>query len=142
MNQKENTDKPAKSKFSEIASDIDEIGNDISSIWSSMSESIFGKKKSLEEIANCYGEICDKIIINSVKNEGLKYIAGKIHFLKIDNMQFECIGEFYFQNSSEKWIVKKAKSGNLKTARDLTPEATVELNSKEKISFEVDEPKL
>lgn len=123
-----------------ISSNLHEIGGDLSSMWEIMSKSLFGSKKTIEEMALQYEKSCDQLIIHSVKNEGLLYVSGRISFVQLDEVFFECIGEFYFQSSLKKWIVKSASSGKLKITRQLLPDAVAELKSKRKIVFEISEP--
>ena len=123
-----------------ISSNLREIGGDLSSMWEVMSKSFVGNKRTMEDMTLQYEKSCDQLIIHSVKNEGLLYVSGRISFVQLDETLFECIGEFYFQNSLKKWIVKSASSGKLKITRQLLPDAVVELKSKRKIVFEISEP--
>jgi len=96
--------------------------------------------KSIDEFASIYGEACDAIIISAKKNETLNYISGILSINFLDEHQFNCNVELYFQNTAKKWIVKKASSGNLPISERLNADAIHELTSQKTIKIEVTAP--
>ena len=140
-NQAESQENSKNSPTQRILTDLNEIRGDLSAAWDVLSKSFAGSKKSIEDIAKVYEASCDQIIIYSVKEENLLFVSGRISFIHLDDNLFECVGDFYFQNSLNKWIVKTASSGNLKSKNQLLPSAATDLKNRGKIVFEVSEPK-
>lgn len=97
--------------------------------------------KSILEMAKCYEQPCDSLILAAKRQEALRYISGKLILTTVDDTRFSCSAELYFQDTSEKWVVKKTTSGPL-SWEHLTLAAREELRRLDKISFEVFDPEL
>lgn len=95
--------------------------------------------KSILEMAKCYEQPCDTLIIAAKRQESLRYVSGKLILAVLDTTHFNCAAELYFQDASDKWVVKKTSSGAL-TSHHLTAAAHDELQRMGTISFEVFDP--
>lgn len=114
--------------------------NGLFSVISDFLNSATTEPKSIDEFASIYGDACDALIINAKKNETLNYISGILSINLVDEHQFSCSIELYFQNTAKKWIVKKAHSGNFQINEKLNIDAIHELQSQKTIKIEVIEP--
>lgn len=135
---------------SAIVKDLLEIRETVKGVWSDLSNlfkavlehgTTLREPKSILEMAKCYEQPCDALIVAAKRQEALRYVSGKLILAIVDGAQFSCAAELYFQDAGEKWVVKKTTSGPMALSH-LTAPAREELQREGKISFEIFDPEL
>lgn len=93
-------------------------------------------RMSLEEWANIASKACDRIIEKS-REQGLKYVAGKLRFENSpkDTKKIIICMELYFLNEKNEWV--KTKSDCDMYASNFTEEALYTIKTNGKVEFEV-----
>lgn len=127
----------------EIRSMVKEAMVDLNNLFSSIIGNLttLPQPKSILEMAKCYEQPCDAVIIAGKRQEALEYVSGKLNLAILDARHFACSAELYFQDAAGKWVVKKTSSGPVAMSH-LTPEAHAELRQAGKVAFEVMDPDL
>lgn len=67
------------------------------------------KKLNVDEIIEMYQETIDTLILETIKNENLRYISGTLTLTKLKDY-LDINIEFYFQDQDKRWIKKEAKN--------------------------------
>lgn len=95
-------------------------------------------KVSFDDVLDLYSETIDKLIVETINKEKLKYVGGniKINYHQ-DNIEF--IIECYFQDEKGTWV-KKAGNNNLSVNRFKT-QSIEELIRVKHMKFDIEEPK-
>ena len=98
-------------------------------------------KVNLEDIQRTYGDTIYKAILDEENKDGIEYIGGELIFECVDDKNFTCAYNLYFQDEQEKFFKKEAKTGEV-TLKALSPEMRKELQSEKILKFEIPEPPL
>ena len=94
---------------------------------------------NLEDFQRKYGKVIDKIILDEESSSKHKYIGGEFIFDCVDDENFTCSYDLYFQDEQENFFKRHAKSGNLPVS-SLAPKMREELMTEKAIKFEIPEP--
>lgn len=92
-----------------------------------------------EDFQRTYGKVIDKIILDEERSSGREYIGGEFIFECVDDKNFTCGYDLYFQDEKENFFKRDAKSGKLSMS-PLLPEMREELATKKVIKFDIPEP--
>lgn len=95
-------------------------------------------KLDLYDVIDIYSQNIDKIIINSIDNEKLRYIGGNLIVI-FNNEVIEFKTECYFQDMNKNWV-RKNNINNLETSR-FTENSIKELIINKQLKFDIVEPK-
>lgn len=87
-------------------------------------------------------KLFDVFILDVSKQENLHYIGGKMFMEMANSTQIKLSADFYFQNSSSEWILKR-KAGHIESKQfsDWETETDlIELRETKKLEFPIDPP--
>ena len=113
---------------------------DISKIW----DDIFGSASTpsqfnIEDFPNLFGDKVEKIILDKEKESGTSYVGGNFNVEYIDDKNYRCAFDLYFEDKDGKVNKSSAASDPLSTS-NLTPKALQELQAARIIKFEIPDP--
>lgn len=114
--------------------------------WENFLRIIFDHPLSFHKFLEYTGEYLDNFILDTCTHEHLDYVGGKL-ILSVESTcdrEIQLAADFYFQNSSGQWILKK-KSGRIGNQRlsdyDSSPELA-KLRECKKIEYPIDPPRM
>lgn len=93
---------------------------------------------SFDDVLDLYSETIDKLILDTIAKEKIKYVGGSINVNYLqDNIEFKI--ECYFQNQNGQWV--KKEGNNTLPVNRFKQQSIEELVRIKSMKFDIEEPK-
>lgn len=113
---------------------------DISKIWDDIFDSTSNPSQfNIEDFPDIFGYKMEKIILDKEKESGTSYVGGNFNVEYIDDKNYRCAFDLYFEDKDGKVNKSSAASDPLSTS-NLTPKALQNLQGARIIKFEIPVP--
>ena len=114
-------------------SDMKKIGDELSKAF----EKLFAV--TFDDLQRVYEDTIFEAILDEENSSGRGYVGGKLIYACVDDKNFTCEYDLYFQDEQGNFFKKSAKTGEL-SMKHLSTETRDELTAEKVIKFEIPEP--